>query len=208
MGIWESLQGLTFEANATIAIPLIVVMLIEVRRELAYRADRQRIARRDAADLREKRALIDLERPRSQNHGAAMILGNVVHTGPAAGQQFTGRIRNAGPHLAEGIRITASLGGIDAQTIQAPKTLPPYSPAEPIDVMAPIGVFTYADMEGMIRAGEPLEVRIDYVDGTSAPAPIYRCFLFQLEQAGGGTNWISHPEPCFAPPGDPTTHQT
>jgi hypothetical protein len=125
MGIWESLQGLTFEAKATIAISLIVVVIFEIRREFAYRANRQRIARRDAADLREKRAIIDLERSRGQNYGVAMVLGDVVHTGPAAGQHFTRSIRNAGPHLAEGVRQTASLGSIPAQTIKAPKTLPP-----------------------------------------------------------------------------------
>jgi hypothetical protein len=204
--IWESLQGLTFEAKATIAIPLIAVVLLEIRREFAYREDRKHSARRDAADLLEKRAIIELERARRQNSGAAMILGNVVHTGPDAGQHFTGEIRNAGPHLAEGIRITASLGGIDAQIVQAPTNLRPYSPAEPIDVMVPIGVFTYADIIGMLEAGDSLDVRMDYVDGTPAPDPIYRCFVFRLEQGNGGTDWVSHPKACFTPPEDPASH--
>ncbi len=206
MDIWESLQGLTFEAKATIAIPLIAVVLIESRRELAYRADRRRIARCDAADLREKRAIIDLERPRSPTRGAAMTLGDVVHTGPTAGQHFTGAVRNAGPHMAEGLWVTANLSDVDAQTVTAPETLPPYSPAEPVDVMVPIGVFTYADIMGMLTAGESLEVRIDYVDGTPAPEPIYRCFVFRLEHGNGGTDWVSHPESCFAPPEDPASH--
>jgi hypothetical protein len=207
MDILESLQGLTFEAKATIAIPLIVVVLIEIRREFAYREDRKHSARRDAADLFEKRAIIELERAHGQNSGAAMILGNVVHTGPDAGQHFTGVIRNAGPHLAEGIRVIASLGGTDARTIKAPKTLPPYSQPEPVDVMVPFGVFTYPDISAMLTAGESLDVRIDYVDGTPAPEPIYRCFVFRLEDVSGGTDWISHPKACFAPPEDPASHQ-
>jgi hypothetical protein len=158
-----------------------------------------------------KRAIIELEPARSQTWGAAMILGDIETTGPKGGQHFTGTIRNAGPHLAEGIRVTGSFGGIDVQTIKAPKTLPPYSSAEPIDVMVPlvpIGVLTYDDIMGMIRAGESLQVRIDFVDGTPTPDPIHQCFVFRLEETVvTGTNWVSYAESCSAPREDPANYQ-
>ena len=207
MGIWESLQGLPFEAKAAIAIPTIVagvfLAISEFRHETRHRADQERIARYDAADLREKRALLDLEPARGQTRGAAMILGSVDHDGAATGQHFTGVLKNEGPHLAEGIRVTADLGGIEAQIINAPKILHPREVA-PIDVMVPMETFTYADIIGMIRADQPLRIRIDYVDGTSAPAPIFRCFVFRLIDDEGpadskgkkGKHWVSSLEPC------------
>jgi hypothetical protein len=212
--IWESLQGLTFEAKAAIAIPTAVATILwvasEIRHEIRHRADQQRIARYEATDLREKRAIIDLERPRSQNRGAAMILGTVETTGSKAGQHFTGLIKNAGPHFAEGIRVTGSFGGMGTQTITAPTILQPHSAAEPIDLMVPMvpnGVVTYDDIMDMLHAGDALQVQIDFVDGTPAPEPLYRCFVFRLEDVGG-MNWVSHPVSCFAPPEDPASHQT
>jgi hypothetical protein len=211
MSNWESLQGLPFEAKAAIAIPTLVVVILwvvsEVRHEIRHRADQRRIARYEAADLREKRAIIELEPARSQTWGAAMILGDPE----TAGQHFTGAIKNAGPHFAEGIRVTGRFGGIDAQTIKAPKILPPHSAAEPIDVMVPLvpGVRTHEDIMGMIRAGESLQMRIDFVDGTPTPDPIHQCFVFRLEQTDGrSTNWVSYAESCSAPPGAPASHHT
>ena len=207
----EWFQGLEF--GKQIGLLTLVVATIgvgfQIRSYLLDRAEHVRGERRDAADLREKRAIINLEPARSQTWGAAMILGNVEHTGPKAGQHFTGFIRNAGPHLAEGIRVTGSFGGIDTQTIKAPTILPPHSAAEPIDLMVPTGSVTYAEIMDMIRGGLSLQVRIDFVDGTPAPEPLDRCFVFRLEETGGGgTNWVSHPAPCFAPPEDPTSHHT
>jgi hypothetical protein len=168
----------------------------EIRHELRHRADQRRIADLAAGDLREKRAIIELQRSPRANSGAALVLGNVEHDGPTAGQYFTGYIRNAGPHMAEDIHVTAALGEMAADASSVPHILPPHSRPEPFDLLVPFGPVTYADVIDTIRAGEPLRVRIDFKDGTPAPDPVIECFVFRLVESGGGKHWVSFQEPC------------
>jgi hypothetical protein len=59
--------------------------------------------------------------------------------------------------------------------------------------MVPIGVFTNADIMGMLSPGEPPRVRIAFEDGTPAPEPVIECFVFRLVEDASATNWVSYP---------------
>jgi hypothetical protein len=92
--------------------------------------------------------------------------------------------------MAEAVRVGASLGPLAAKALEAPAILPPFGPAEPLVVMVPFGTASHADVMAAIHAGEALQVRIDFADGTSDPEPAVRCFAFRLEAVdgtGGGT---------------------
>jgi hypothetical protein len=194
MGIWQQLQNLSFGEKVTtlLAVAGLVVALVALVRQV--RID----ARVRASELRERRAIVKLERAESVNRGAAITLGGVVHKGAAAGQYFFGAIKNDGPHMAEAIRVTASLGNLAARATKAPETIGPHSTREPLELVVPFGAMTYADVAPLISAGTPLQIRVDFADGTPDPDPLVRCFTFRLEDVddAGGRDWFSHEEPC------------
>jgi hypothetical protein len=198
MGVVEWFQGLAFGEKigiATLAVATIGVFL-QLR---SYRLDRAEQRRAGRHDVQDRRAALVLERPRSHNRGAEISLGTVVHKGPMAGQHFSASIRNTGPYMAENIRVAASFGTLDAEIDSAPTTLPPHSPAEPIDLRVPFGKVAYHDIAEQISAGAVLGVRIDFTDGTSSPTPLEQCFVFRLDHIEGvGDDWTSHLVPCPA----------
>ena len=101
--------------------------------------------------------------------------------------------------MAEDIRVTASLGTMKGEVVNAPTILPPHSPLERLDVLVPFGVRTYADVMAAIKADDLLRVRIDFTDGTTSPVPVEECFAFQLEptgEDGSGRHWVSKSVPC------------
>jgi hypothetical protein len=122
-----------------------------------------------------------------------------VHTGPGAGQHFTAAIQNAGPHMAEEIRVTATLGAMPAEVVVAPHILPPHSSPEPLGLLIQFGTVTYPDILNAIRAGELLRVQVDFRDGRPTAESVVQYFVFRLEQDdAGGTDWVSHHETCPA----------
>src|SRR4051812_830598 len=124
MGVLQELGGLSFEAKATILIPIVatvvVAAVLEIRRSRERNADKQEAARvkkevererQEAAArqkqeaLREKRAIIRLEREHSNNRGAAFRLGRSDFQDPPLGQHFHASIKNDGPYMAEDIEV-------------------------------------------------------------------------------------------------------
>src|SRR5215217_7799366 len=119
MGIIESFQHLNLGEQIGVATFVVAAagLIVQLRTFWLDRSDR----------LRTERANLVLERPKSQLEGAAVFLGPVATTGEKAGQHFIGAMRNEGPHVAEEIEVTASLGRIGVVVASAPKWLPPYS---------------------------------------------------------------------------------
>src|SRR5688572_3030477 len=201
IGVWESLQELPFEAKAALVIPAVITFglwaALEIRHERRHRQDQVRIKRLDDASLREKRAILQIVRAAGINRGASITLGTVVHEGSASGQHFSGAVKNAGPHMAEAIQVTASLGDLKARIDEAPSILPPHSAPELLDIVLPFGAATYSDVMGTIKAGQPLRVHVEFEDGTDAAAPIEQCFVFRLEHIDdSSTGWISRSVSC------------
>ena len=114
--------------------------------------------------------------------------------------------------MAEAIRVTASLGDLAARATKAPENLGPHSTPEPLELVVPFGAMSHADVAPLISAGVPLQVQVNFADGTPDPEPLVRCFAFRLEDVddSGGKTWVSHEEPCVArqsaaPPADIAT---
>jgi hypothetical protein len=98
--------------------------------------------------------------------------------------------------VAEAVNDPEDLIDVPPEERALPKSLPPCSSAEPVDVLVPIGILTNVDMMRMLSVGESLQVGVDHVDGTPAPAPVVECFVFRLVEGAGGTNWVSYRETC------------
>ena len=78
----------------------------------------------EVTELREKRAILELQQMNGVKRGAAITLGGVEHIGPDAGQHFLGAIRNTGPYMAEEISVTAALGAMpDRRPVLIPSRL-------------------------------------------------------------------------------------
>jgi hypothetical protein len=208
MGIVEWFQGLGFGEQIGLLTLLVATIGVGFQTR-SYRVDRAEQRRAERHDAQDRRAILVLERAACDTRQAAFTLGRVVREGQMAGQHFVATIRNNGPHMADTIRVAASLGDLIASVVSAPPRLPAHSRPEVIDLLVPFGTLADADIMERIRNGSALRVRIDFTDGTTLPAPLEQCFVFRLDStAGGGRRWVSYREECSAPLESPASHQT
>ena len=114
------------EFGEQVGIATLVVATIgvgfQIRSYLLDRAEQTRAERHDAQD---RRAILVLEKVARDTRQAAFTLGRVNPDGQMAGQRFVAAVRNDGPHMADAIRVAASLGDLSASVVSAPQRLPP-----------------------------------------------------------------------------------
>jgi hypothetical protein len=140
----------------------------------------------------QRRAILLVERPRGSHGGAAMCF--------EAGPLFVAAVRNAGPHVAEAVRVSGALGPWATTTLAAPAVLPPFGAAQLLVMLVPGATARDADVLAMLGAGAVLQLRIDFVDGTPSPKPVIRCFAFRILPGhdADGRHWVSRRTPCVA----------
>lgn len=204
MSIFESLQGLSLDTKALIAILAMLWIISEVRHAIRHRADKRIIQSLQAGDQQGDRAILETRRLPEITHGAALALGEMVPRGVDAGQHFVGAIKNTGKLAAKDIEVTATLGTIRADIVSVPLSLPPNSAAAAIDVRLPFGFLNSADVLTELQAGENLRVRVAFTDETAASRVMEQCFAFRLEPSDAEPsmqNWVSRRVQC---PGETT----
>lgn len=198
MSIFENLQGLSLDTKALIVLIVLLWGLSELRHFLRHRADQDTIQRLQTDQAPAEQAALEAQRLPEVSRGGAVTLGEMVPRGADAGQHFVGAITNRGPQVAEAIHVSASLGTIKAEVVDAPRRLPPHGAAA-VDVRLPFGFLTSADVMTALRAGEVLRLRVTFADGSPQPRAFEQCFAFAVEPGGDQAlraDWVSRRVPC------------